>query len=253
MTDVFEAGIGHVGIKPPPFYRKNPESWFRQMESQFVLAKITVSETKFHHVMTVLPEDLVSEILTDEVTTYETLKSAIIEHLKANKHQLIEHALSALELGDKRPSQLVSEIKRRFNEIGLKADDTIIKSRLLTALPVHLRSALVGHEDTAVDQYAKIADSMVAVAVPQSPFINAVSTEFRQNSSQPFANRSDRKFTVRPFYPDQKPRICNAHIFYGTRARSCRRWCQWPSKRPNQVLNDHQKTPHQSRSSSPTN
>ena len=71
------------------------------MESQFALAKITVSETKFHRVMAVLPEDLVSEILTDEVTNYKTLKSAIIEHLRP------------------------------------KADDTIIKSRLLTALPVH--------------------------------------------------------------------------------------------------------------------
>ena len=39
----------------------------------------------------------------------------------------------------------------------------MIKSRLLTALPTSLRSALVGHEDTNVELYAKIADSMMVV------------------------------------------------------------------------------------------
>ena len=74
------------------------------------------------------------------------LKQAVITHLKANSHELIERPLSAMELGDKRPSQLVNEDKRWFAEIGLKADDKIIKSRQLTALPTSLRSALVGHD-----------------------------------------------------------------------------------------------------------
>ena len=58
---------------------------------------------------------------------------------------------------------------------------------------------LVGHEDTSVDQYAKIADSIVAVAAPQSPFVNAVSTEFRQTSSQPYANRLIGNLLFVPF------------------------------------------------------
>ena len=82
----------------------------------------------------------------------------------------MERALSAMELGDKRPSQLVNEVKRRFAEIDLKVDDKIIKSRILTALPTSLRYALVGHEDANVEQYSKIADSMMAVAASSSPF-----------------------------------------------------------------------------------
>ena len=104
--------------------------------------------------MAYLPEDIVADILTDDITKYDQLKKAVLDHLQANKHQLIEQALSAFELGDKRPSQLVSDIKKRFQEIGLKADDTIVKSRLLTALPPHFRSALVGHEDVTIEQYA---------------------------------------------------------------------------------------------------
>ena len=51
-----------------------------------------------------------------------------------------------MTLGDKKPSQLVSEIKRRFKNIGLAVDDAIVKTRLLSALPANLRSALVGHQ-----------------------------------------------------------------------------------------------------------
>jgi len=259
-TDVESAPeINHVAVKPPQFYKRNPESWFRQMESQFALAKITSPITKFHHVMAVLPEDLFAEVVTDEINSYELLKTAILDHLKENKHQLIENALAAMELGDKRPSQLVSEFKRRFNEIGLKADDTLVKSRLLTALPTNLRAALVGHEDQSVEQYAKIADSMLAVAKP-SPFVpintltqQSTSSSGRNNGYQPKQGQSGKKFNVRPFYPDQRPRVCNAHIFYGSRARTCRAWCQWPSNNKPRILSQHEKTPHQSRSSSPTN
>ena len=35
------ARVNRVTMKLPPFYRTNPFLWFRQMESQFVLAGIT--------------------------------------------------------------------------------------------------------------------------------------------------------------------------------------------------------------------
>ncbi|GFT16005.1 uncharacterized protein NPIL_527151 [Nephila pilipes] len=53
------ASIARVSIKVPPFCRENPEIWFSQMESQFVLAEITAEITKFHHVVSALqPEEL---------------------------------------------------------------------------------------------------------------------------------------------------------------------------------------------------
>ena len=70
-------------------------------------------------------------MITEDVTKLKDLKQAVIRHLKANIHELIERARSAMELGDKRLSQLVNEVKRRFLMIGLKDDDKIIKSRLL--------------------------------------------------------------------------------------------------------------------------
>ena len=144
-------------------------------------------------------------------------------------HQLIDEALSTIQLGDKRPSQFFVEIKRSFSEIGMTPDDSIIKSRLLYALPTHLRSALVGHDSVSVEQYGQIADSMLAVTgMPLlSPFTVAqVQQEKRFDNWHP----RQKQFVVCPFHEGQKPRVCNAHIFYGKYARSCRRWCVWPDK-----------------------
>ena len=63
-------------------------------------------------------------------------------------------------------------------------EDTIVKSQLLFALPANLRSVFVGHEDCTLEQYSKIADSMVAVTSNQSPdeFINRNSFYFSPGS-----------------------------------------------------------------------
>lgn len=165
--------------------------------------------------------------------------------LQANRHQRIEDALAAVELGDKRPSQLVTVIRRRFVEVGLQVDDNIVKSRLLTALPPHVRSALVGHDDQPVDRFAQIADSMLAVAGQVSPFSSIART------SDDSRQREDRR--SRPFTRDnRRQKVCNGHIFYGVEARTCRPWCQWPGPKP-RMLGSRQTTPDHSRSSSPSN
>ena len=87
-------------------------------------------------------------------------------------------------------TQFVSEVKRRFSDIGVTADDDIVKSRLLKALPAHLRSALVGHDSVSLDQNAKIEDSMLTVSVNASLFVstNSVSSEQPRRNWQPREN-----------------------------------------------------------------
>lgn len=242
------SGIAHFSVKAPAFYRKSPETWFRQLESQFHLAGITSSTTQFHHALAALPEDVACD--APITTDYAVLKAAVLESLRANKHQLIEDALAAVELGDKRPSQLVNDIKRRFADVGLKVDDAIVKSRLLTALPQPIRAALVGHERVALDTFAQIADSMLAVSAYATPFVAKVDARQR---GPPGANPGElsRSFVPRPFHRDQRPLVCNAHIYYGAQARTCRHWCQWPAEAKPSVLSSNKATPRQSRAPSP--
>ena len=46
-------------------------------------------------------KDIACDVITENVMKYEDLKQVLIRHLKANSHELIERALSAMELGDK--------------------------------------------------------------------------------------------------------------------------------------------------------
>ena len=293
--DTEEASVvGHVAVKSIPFYRKSPETWFRQMESQFHLSNVKNSVTKYHHILSLLPEEIASDIPEGD-PDYDKLKEAVLDGLKANRHQLIEQALAAVELGSRRPTQLVNDIRKRFVEIGLKPDDNIIKSRLLSALPNNIRAALVGHDSAALDDYTKIADSMIAVAAPSTDFtVGAVSStlpsqrehrsdsrefnrdrdrhDFNSGTRNFYRDRQDNdrgkwdnsrdwrqtrfnqcdKFQPRPFHNGQRSLVCNAHIYYADRARTCRTWCKWPNK-PANVLKNGDKTPAQSRPSSPIN
>jgi len=272
-SDDNSANISHVAVKPPPFYTKSPSTWFKQMESQFHLAKISASSTKFHHVLSCLPENIVCELpLDDMVEDYEILKKSIIESLSANKHERIDQALSAVPLGDKRPSAYVTDLKRKFSDIGLTPEAEIIKSRLVSALPSNIRAALIGHENESLDSFAKIADSMMAVIGNSThPYhVGAIEegrkfSQYKQHnhafnsSPRSFQNKTNHsqnlsssfsRLNIRPFYNDQRPKICNAHIFFAEKARSCRPWCKWPNK-PSNILRNGEKTPYQSRSNSP--
>ena len=57
------AQVGRITIKPPTFCRNNSQLWFRQLESQFALANITSSQTRFHHVMGLRIPDVSSKTL----------------------------------------------------------------------------------------------------------------------------------------------------------------------------------------------
>ena len=254
-NDIESAALPHMmvarmQIKPPPFYSKSPALWFKQMESQFFLAGINSPVTKYHHAMAVLPEDVVCNVTDLAADNYDELKSAVLDSLKANRFELIDRAMAALELGDRKPSHLVTEIKRRFSDVGIDVEDTIVKSRLLSALPPHIRSALVGHEDADLKTFAKIADSMLAVSPAATPFRIGRTNINTATSNSP--RQPAHSFAPRPFYPDQRPKVCNSHIYYGARARTCRSWCQWPGTKP-RILRPGDRTPSHSRAASPTN
>jgi len=124
---------------------------------------------------------------------------------------------------------------------------------MLTALPSHIRSALVGHDSVSLEQYAAIADSMLAVAQrPINSFIGAIDSKDSNNYSRKQNFTQYKNNQPRPFYDKQRPRVCNGHIYFGKNSRSCRRWCEWPDK-PKHILENNERTPRNSRPSSPTN
>ncbi len=54
--------VNAVGVKLPDFWTSDPVMWFRQAEACFRRSNITVSGTKFDHVLMKLPEAVVISV-----------------------------------------------------------------------------------------------------------------------------------------------------------------------------------------------
>ncbi|GBN84286.1 hypothetical protein AVEN_36067-1 [Araneus ventricosus] len=110
------AEIARVAFKPPPLWRNNVELWFSQRESQFLISGISQEETKFHHVVAVLEEDILS-CVSDLIrcrpndNPYTQLKNRLIAQLADSESVRLRNLLSDMQLGDKKPSRLLHEMQ----------------------------------------------------------------------------------------------------------------------------------------------
>ena len=59
-----EPQIAHVSFKPPVFDETSASKWFRIVESMFATSRITVSATKFNHVLGNLPIGVVNKLIS---------------------------------------------------------------------------------------------------------------------------------------------------------------------------------------------
>ena len=78
------SSVDVVGLKLGTFWTDRPTIWFKQAEAQFVLKKITVEETKYHHVLVALDNRTSGEvefIIEDPPADkpYTALKEALLE------------------------------------------------------------------------------------------------------------------------------------------------------------------------------
>lgn len=174
--------ISHVGVKPPPFWKTNPSLWFIQLEAQFALAKITCESTKFNHVVAAVDADIltsVSDIIVSPPTEtpYTALKTRLIESHSESEESRIRTLLQGVELGDLRPSQLLSRMR---NLAGNTVGEALLKSLWLSRLP-HTTRSIVGALGEALPQLATVADKIHDLGV--SPQVNAASSSIPSQAS----------------------------------------------------------------------
>lgn len=153
--------LARVAVKPPPFWKANPELWFARLESQFSLASITVDETKFNYVISAVDSDIlnsVSDIILKppETEKYKTLKEKLIDLHSESEASKIRTLLQGLELGDQRPSQLLTRMRTLA---GDTVGDPLLKSLWLNRLPSGTQTILAAlNED--LTGLAAVADKI---------------------------------------------------------------------------------------------
>ncbi|GFR08869.1 retrovirus-related Pol polyprotein from transposon 297 [Trichonephila clavata] len=153
--------IARVSVKVPPFWRENPDIWFSQMESQFVLAGFTAEITKFHHVFSALqPEELgiVGDIILSlpAVKPYTALRTRLCSQYAESEEQRLRGLISGKQLGDRKPSRLLLEIRSMADS---RISEELLKSLFIQRLPTHVQQILV-ISNYQLNKLAEISDGI---------------------------------------------------------------------------------------------
>ena len=104
--------------------RANPELWFLQVESLFGAHRINSDENRYHLVVGSLdPESLsdVSDVIRRPPTEskYQYLKTLITTRFSDSADRQLARLLNELQLGDKKPSQLLRQMRSLAGDMGL--------------------------------------------------------------------------------------------------------------------------------------
>ncbi|XP_075150521.1 uncharacterized protein LOC142224625 [Haematobia irritans] len=157
--------VQRVSVKVPPFWPERPEIWFAQIEAQFGIGKIVTDRSKFNTVVAAVESNVLAQISDailnpPETGKYDNLKKCIIERFCESEQKKTQKLLSDVELGDRRPTQLLSELKELAKD---KVSDDFLKSLWLQRLPANVR-AILQASNAELGDLAKLADKVMEVS-----------------------------------------------------------------------------------------
>ena len=272
MADEHVAADGNAEQQPatcffklPDFWASSPAAWFGVAESQFGLREVRGQRDRFALVTAVLPESSarrVAHILAAPGDAcYDDLKAALLSAHQLTAFQKAEQLFSSEPLGDRRPSELLSEM---LELVHPGEESTRLFALLfLRRLPAAVRLLLTEDAHTDVRALAGKADrcvaslhhsqqlSVAAVLQPDSDleaaecdFATVAAASFNRGGARPKGKQQQSRRTAGGQRPnpvaqpsqqavnsDKAARIasglCRFHFKYGDRAYSCAGNCAW--------------------------
>jgi hypothetical protein len=261
------AAVSKVDL--PAFWDADRVLWFRQCESAFRRARTVSSGVKFDHVVGKLPNavslscrSLLLSINFKDKDAYERLKKHLCKNYSKSKWQQGYALLDHPGLGDRRPSQLLQDMRALLPE--KEAEGVLFQCLFLKRLPTPMSEAIMAAGLENIEDMAAMADRLhdkpaaagVSAVTAQPPCCSHVSAiDSRQRKFNPSGrspNRSGRSPDRRAATPgpgkDKKDfsafvaagrpanqwvkgadkNWCQYHQFYGDAARTCRPGCAHP-------------------------
>ena len=132
--------VAAVALKLPPFWPTNPAVWFAQVEAQFSFRNVVQQRTHFDYVIAALASEVATEV-RDLILNppadqpYDRLKEALIQRTEASEQRRLQQLLTAEELGDRKPSQLLWHMQQLLGDSGPALDSAIIRQLFLATPP----------------------------------------------------------------------------------------------------------------------
>ena len=217
-----------------------------QADAQFNQAKISSSKTKFDHVISILPPEVISEVRDIVVSApssedpYTALKDALIHRIAATERERLKQLVSGEEIGDRKPSQLLRQMQQLLGSKVSSFDKSLFRELFLQKLPTRMQGVLaIMGEDVPVEKLAEAADRMADVESPSFSSIQAIASlqeqisaltleinELRASRSNqnkyPYRNRRRSKSR-----DNKNQSFCYFHRRFGSKARKCVSPCNY--------------------------
>ena len=144
--------------------------------------------TRFDHVIAVLAPEVAMEVWAlilnpPDDAPYDLLKAALIKRTEASEQCKLQQLLTAEELGDRKPSQLLQRMQQLLGDAGPPLEGAFVRQLFLQRMPPSVRMVLASASTTlTLPQLAKMADRILEVShVPTvAPVTNPNVSEMRQ-------------------------------------------------------------------------
>ncbi|XP_017891439.1 uncharacterized protein LOC108631786 [Ceratina calcarata] len=248
-------------VRVPPFWPQKVALWFKQLEAQFVISRITKDETKYGYVVGHLEgkyAEEVEDIICNppETHKYDAIKSAVMKRLSDSGAMRIRKLLESEEIGDRTPTQFW----RRLKELaGPSVTDEFLVELWKNRLPSKTQLVLAATSDTAGAKLAEIADRVheipvskdtnIAAAASRSSEIECLREELKEMRlkldevlNQRSRSRSSSRDRPWKRFPKQrnngkkkdgvKHDLCWYHYKFAERATRCTTPCKWDGPKP---------------------
>lgn len=240
--------LARVAVKPPPFWRADPALWFLQLDAQFKLGQITADETQFYTTVSALDTEVLHSVRDvvlnpPEKDKYLALKTKLIAVYADSETTKLKQLLQDLQLGDMRPSQLLSKMSDLSSG---NLSDNVLKSLWLSRLPNGTQAILAASSEP-ISKLAEMADKIHELAnpyqiheiQPSTSSIASLQLQIEQLTKtvaslaavQQTAPRNHyhhrRRSNSRGRYSKPPQGVCFYHHNFGDKARKCSPPCNF--------------------------
>lgn len=238
--------ISRVAVKAPPFWRSDPLLWFKQMESQFIMAGVTQDSTKFHTVVASIESNIlekVHEIIINPPAEnmYGTLKDKLVSCFTDSEEKRLKKLLTNIELGDKKPSELLSGMRSLAQG---KVSDDVLKQLWMQRLPAQMKAILAVSDDrleklaTMADKISDCNDSEIYAVSPSNNRLEDIEKKLESLCAQleSFGRSRDRSKSSgkrnRSKSSNKNKPLCWYHFKFRDRAKKCVAPCTYNNTNP---------------------
>ncbi|XP_058118076.1 uncharacterized protein LOC131284687 [Anopheles ziemanni] len=249
--------VNTMRLKPPELDTTDIHTFFYALENWFDAWNIAPSHhvKRFNILKTQIPTRILPQLrhLLDNVPNverYEAAKRTIVQHFEESQRSRLHRLLSDMNLGDRKPSQQLAEMRRTANGA---ISDSMLVDLWIGRLPPYIQSAVIAASPDVEDK-AKVADSVLdsfalyhqtgayqQVSEVRNGEVDRLTRQVAEltqrldtvlNQLNRGRNRSRSRTRMQPAQSTSSVEndLCYYHQRYGQQARNCRAPCSFVNR-----------------------